>query len=115
MRKNKSQEINPFDSLDKFPGGTIVSKGLRDISTGNFRSIEALSVFTASPRLNWLGFSLNENFFPFPHLLLYEKLKKKYSENGYAQYNALMSRVAKFCNHYEGRKNKLQRRKPLND
>lgn len=89
--------------LDKFPGRTIISKGLSDIGHGNIRSIEALAIFTASPRLNGLGFRVSENVFSFPHLLLYEKLRKKHSNSAYAQYNALMRRVAKFCNHYEAR------------
>ena len=90
-RKNK---------LLKFPGGEIITKGLRDIKHRKFKSIEALAVFTASPRLNELGFHINENYFVYPHLLLYDKLKKRYFNSAHNQYNALMSRVAKFCNHY---------------
>ena len=88
------------DALKKYPGGEIIVKGLRDINQGRFKSIEALAVLTASPRLNELGFHIDEFVFAEPHLLLYAHLQKKYSDSAHEQYNALMLRVAKFCNHY---------------
>lgn len=88
------------NNLLKFPGGEIISKGLKDIRHRKFDSIESLAVFTASPRLNEFGFHIDENHFNYPHLLLYKKLQKKYDDSAHEQYNALMARVAKFCNHY---------------
>lgn len=93
IRRNKNK-------LLKYPGGEIISKGLNDIRHKKYDSIEALAVFTASPRLNDFGFRIDEDFFVYPHLLLYKKLQKKFSDNAHSQYNAVMSRVAKFCNHY---------------
>jgi len=101
-RKSKSLQVALRDNLGNYPGGEIIVKGLNDIRHRHYRSIEALCVFIASPRLNNMGFSVNENFFRHPHLILYEKLKKIHFADAYSQYNALMKRVAKFCNHYEG-------------
>lgn len=84
----------------KYPGGEIISKGLNDIRHKKYNSVEALAVFTASTRLNEFGFHIDENHFVYPHLLLYKKLQKKFSNSAHAQYNALMTRVAKFCSHY---------------
>ena len=100
MKERKNKPALTTGRLAKYPGGEIVIKGLNDIRRGRFKSIEALALFTASPRLNDLGFHINEDYFVYPHLLLYEKLKKKYFNSAHNQYNALMSRVAKFCNHY---------------
>ena len=88
------------NNLLKYPGGEIISKGLRDIRHGKYNSIESLAVFMASPRLNEFGFHIDENHFIYPHLLLYKKLQKKYANSAHEQYNAVMKRVAKFCNHY---------------
>jgi len=104
MKTRKDKTPSPLGragvGLEKYPGGEIIAKGLEDINHGRIKTIEALAVFTASPRLNELGFHIDEFIFQYPHLLLYKNLQKKYSDSAHEQYNALMSRVAKFCNHY---------------
>lgn len=89
------------NSLLKFPGGEIIVKGLTDILHQKNKTIEALIVYMASPRLNDLGFHIDSNTFAYPHLLLYEKLRKKFNDSAYSQYRALLNRTAKFCNHYK--------------
>ena len=93
------KKINKSE-LKKKPGGEIVEKGLIDISSGIFKSIEALALLIAAPRLNEFGFNINEKKFKNPNILLYEKLGKKYGNDAHFQYNALMARVNKFCNSY---------------
>lgn len=87
--------------LKKYPGGTIILAGLKDIRKNKLTTIEALALFTSSPRLNGFGFKIDENIYQYPHLLLYEELKKKYFTEAYNQYNSLMRRISKFCNHFE--------------
>ena len=94
IRKRKNK-------LLKYPGGEIIRKGLSDIRNKKYDSVEALAVFTASPRLNDFGFRINENIFVYPHLILYKKLQFFFSDDAHAQYNNMMMRVAKFCNHYQ--------------
>lgn len=86
--------------LRKYPGGEIVEKGLKDLSRGIFKSIEALALLIASPRLNELGFKIQENKFKHPNLMLYKKLGAKYGNEAHFQYNAIMARVNKFCNSF---------------
>ena len=88
------------NKLLRYPGGEIISKGIDDIKHHKYKSVEALIVFMASPRLNSLGFKVDEKRFQFPHLLLYKLLQKKYADSAYSQYRALVYRTEKFCNHY---------------
>ena len=82
------------------PGEELIYKGLSDISKGKFRSVEALLVFLASPRLNELGFSIPPFSFE-PNLVLYEILSLKFDNEAHLQYNALQTRVNKFCSLYK--------------
>lgn len=88
------------NELKRYPGGEIVEKGLSDISKGVFKSIEALAVFIALPRLNDLGFSIKRKGIENPNLVLYEKLCSAYGEDAHYRYNAIMSRINKFCNNF---------------
>lgn len=98
-KKNAKRTFRRKDLL-KYPGGEIISKGLHDIRHKRFRTIEALAVLTAFPRLKWLGFRIGKKEKVESHLVLYKKLQTKYGNDAHAQYNAVMKRVAKFCNHY---------------
>ena len=89
------------NNLLRFPGGEIINKGLNDILHHKNKTIEALVVFTASPRLNDLGFHIKVDTFAYPHLMLYAKLKKEFKDSAYSQYRAIMNRTAKFCNYYK--------------
>lgn len=85
----------------KIQGGEIISKGLYGIQRKLYRNVEALSLLTASPRLNEIGFNIEVDLFAYPHLLLYKKLQKKFDNNAHLQYNAIMQRVLKFCNQFK--------------
>ena len=101
MKLNKNSRLKRNEAkLLKFPGGEIIRKGLNDIRHHRYKSIEALAVFIASPRLNEMGFRVSENFFAEPHLLLYDRLTILDSGNAFSRYKSVMARVAKFCNHY---------------
>ena len=92
-KKNKTD-------IKKFPGGEIVEKGLKDLARGICKSIEALAVLIAAPRLKDFGFEIQDTKIKNPNLLLYKKLGAKYGNDAHFQYNAIMSRVNKFCNSY---------------
>src|SRR5438128_2419851 len=102
MKRNKSIYKYPIKKrLLEFPGGEIIVKGLTDVHSRKYRSIEALSLFTAAPRLNELGLYFRvpaSKEFHEPHLMLYHLLQRKYHDRAFEQYNSLMKRLAKFCN-----------------
>lgn len=100
-KKKTLKRVFSKKNLLKYPGGDIISKGLNDIRNKKLNTVEALAVFTASPRLKWMGFRINANKIVDPHLKLYKKLQEKYGNDAHLQYNAVMNRVAKFCNHYD--------------
>ncbi len=88
------------ENLKIYPGGEIIEKGIKDLSKGIFKSIEALAVLIASPRLIDLGFKIQKCKIKNPNLLLYKKLGIKYGNDAHFQFNAIMARVNKFCNSY---------------
>jgi hypothetical protein len=85
--------------LLEFPGGELVSKGLRDLRTG-IRSDESLLMLVAQPRLVSLGFNIEDPFeepLPYEHRL-YELLEGRMDRGAYAFHNALLERMCSFLN-----------------
>ena len=81
--------------LDRFPGGTLVSQGLRDLSRGE-DSIPALLVLVGAPRLRRLGLSIPETRIRHVEHVLYERLAEADSDGAHGRYNALIRLLVSF-------------------
>lgn len=85
--------------LTAFPGGGLVQKGLRDLTSKELTD-EALLVLIARPRLELLGFTV----LPFEGLerpyehRLYERLEDRNLKRAHVDYNALLPQMANFAN-----------------
>ncbi|MBI1870885.1 MAG: hypothetical protein HYS07_06815 [Chlamydiae bacterium] len=85
------------------PGWELVSKGLKDISEGNYSTVHALLIFMAAPRLHFLGFNIPDipkGIQESPSHALY-KLLENTTSTPYSEYNALQRRLASFCSGVE--------------
>ena len=96
--------MNPnAESLNIYPGGDIVAKGLADLDQG-LRTEEALLVMVAGPRLRGLGFEfqgLDSVTRPYEHAL-YEAIQERLPSGAHSAYNALIQRIVSFANSYHG-------------
>lgn len=84
--------------LSAYPGGDLVSAGLRDLDRG-VMSVEALAVMVASPRLRDLGLSapLARSAIVYEHAL-YARLWATNPSGAHAAYNALIGLLVSFSN-----------------
>ena len=82
------------------PGWELVSTGLKNIAEGEYRTVESLLVFMATPRLRRLGFDIPDYLVGHPseeiNFDLYHLLQET-TQDPYSQYNALRRRLASFC------------------
>jgi len=95
-----NSEIQGAD-LSIYPGGDLVAKGLKDVSAHRM-SDEALLVLIAQPRLEDLGFKIEDPFRldrPYEHAL-YEALEDREMRGAHLAYNALIGRIVSFANAY---------------
>ena len=80
--------------LERFPGGDLVGKGLRDLERRR-ESIEALLVSIAAPRLRDAGLPVTRPI-PDAEHRLYEKLAEDDPDSAHSRYNALLRRLTSF-------------------
>lgn len=80
--------------LSSFPGGALVTQGIRDLSRGRV-SPEALLVSIGAPRLERLGFELPPPL-ESPEHRLYELLAVDDPDGAHSRYNALIRRLVSF-------------------
>lgn len=82
--------------FEAFPGGDLVSAGLRDLERG-LLSEDALLVLIGAPRLRALGLPVPEvRLVAGPEHALYERLAKLDSDAAHSRYNALIRRLVSF-------------------
>ena len=81
-----------FNSL---PGGTIIERGLGDISTGTTTN-EALLVRIGGPRLRALGFDVPFDGPADPEIELYRRLAEREGDSAHSRYNALIRLLVSF-------------------
>lgn len=84
--------------LSAYPGGELVSAGLRDLERG-VMSVEAMAVMVASPRLRDLGFAVPpaRGVIVYEHAL-YRRLWATNPSGAHAAYNALIGLLVSFAN-----------------
>ena len=90
-----------MEDLLLYPGGELVSKGLRDLNANEFTE-EALLVLSARFRLEPLGFDVKvpESRPDSSELALYELVLGRLGVGAHAAYNALRRRMDSFVNSY---------------
>jgi hypothetical protein len=85
------------DSLRvKFPGEDLVEAGVADLSAGR-RTVDALLVAAAGPRLARAGIHVPEHELDRSGRELYALLEAKFGARAHARYNALHRRVIAYC------------------
>lgn len=94
--------------LSALPGAEIVEQGLADLRAGR-RSIEALVVAPAAPRLRALGLEVRADDIVEPELALYRKLCDEDPDTAYSRYNSLRRRLASFVHALEREEGKRLR------
>jgi len=77
------------------PGAEIVRAGLDDLARRE-RTIPALLVSMAAPRLRLLGIRVPEGF-PHPEDALFDTLEEVHGRAAHARYNALVRRMVSFA------------------
>jgi hypothetical protein len=80
----------------KFPGDDLVATGLADIAAGR-KTVEALVVVAAEPRLQRVGVSVPEHRMDQTGRELYALLEADLGGRAHARYNALHRRVIAYC------------------
>ena len=90
--------VEKFNEL-ALPGSEIVDAGLRDLSNGNFSSIEVLAVAELHPKLRFLGVPLPEvvKQIAHPRTLLYQSMEAGEGNMAYVRFCALLERMDSFC------------------
>lgn len=84
--------------LDELPDSELILSGLADMRNGQTKTIGALLVEIASPRLSWAGLVIPDHKpVEEPELTLYSLLEEE-REDAYAYYNALLGSLNSFCN-----------------
>lgn len=84
--------------LDELPGSELILPGIADLRNGQTRTIGALLIEIASPRLSWAGLVIPEHKpVEEPELTLYSLLEEERND-AYAYYNALLGSLNSFCN-----------------
>ncbi|MEO8425797.1 MAG: hypothetical protein ABI651_01665 [Verrucomicrobiota bacterium] len=84
---------------EHLPGGEILEQGLRDLEAG-VRSVSALLVMTAAPRLARRGIQIPKNlsFSPLPEHELYDVLVAEQGPEAYRFYRSLLRRLVSLEN-----------------
>lgn len=82
--------------LAGLPGAELVEPGLVALRAGS-RSVPALLVAIAGPRLRRLGLAVPLELPAEPELLLFRTLYAEEPEGAYERYNALLRRLGKFA------------------
>lgn len=81
---------------ERFPGDDLVAAGLADITAGR-KSIEALLVAAAGPRLARAGVQVPEHQFDTSGRELYALLEAELGARAHSRYNALQRRIVSYC------------------
>ena len=82
--------------LQALPGGDLVDRGLRDLSTGDLTA-DALLVLIGAPRLRMLGLTVPDSAIAgYPEDRLYELLARPDQDSAHSRYNALVRRLVSF-------------------
>lgn len=82
------------------PGGDILEKGLKDLRIGA-RTIDALLLLIAGPRLSRCGIPVPPANPPIPEHELYQQLTLKYGPEAYRHYRSLLQRLVSLENALE--------------
>lgn len=82
---------------DALPGADLIRQGLRDLENG-VESVPALLVLVGAPRLQQLGFDVDDPFdsADFPEHRLYDLLAIEHGDDAHSKYNALIRRLVSF-------------------
>ena len=80
--------------IDRFPGGDLVTKGLRDLEHSR-ETVEAFLVSIAAPRLRDAGLAV-PRVLPDAEHRLYERLAQTDVDSAHSRYNALLRRLTSF-------------------
>jgi len=84
--------------LNELPGSELILPGLTDLRNGQTKTIGALLIEIASPRLSWAGLVIPEHDeVEEPELTLYLLLEAE-RVDAYSYYNALLGSLNSFCN-----------------
>jgi hypothetical protein len=86
--------------LDAFPGGDLVTAGLRDLADGR-ESVESLLVLIGAPRLRRAGLEVPATAIERPEHRLYEALAKVHGDDAHGKYNASIRRLVRFERAFE--------------
>lgn len=88
--------------LQRFPGGSLVVKGLADLDLG-LRTQEALLVLVAATRLRNLGFEIPGTLVVtgYPEHALYTLIEGEEGRGAHSAYNALIQKIVSFAQAYE--------------
>jgi hypothetical protein len=83
--------------FERLPGAEIVLAGIADLRAGQ-RSINAMAVQCAAPRLRKLGLEAPsaDGGVPAAHAL-YLALREELGDGAHSRYNAILARVASFA------------------
>ncbi|MDE3134081.1 MAG: hypothetical protein KGL15_08455 [Acidobacteriota bacterium] len=81
---------------ERFPGDDLVAAGLADIAAGR-RSVAALLVAAAAPRLARAGVTVPQHRFDTSGRELYALLEAELGTRAHSRYNALQRRVIAYC------------------
>src|SRR5579885_1696426 len=87
----------PPEDLSPFPGGDLVSQGLKDLEK-HVMSEAALLVLIARENLLNLGFEVrleSQSDEPYEHLL-YDAIEQRMPKGAHYEYNSLIQRVVSF-------------------
>jgi len=79
-----------------FPGEELVEPGLADLAAGR-RTVEALLVAAARPRLERVGVHLPEHRLDTSGRELYALLEAQLGNRAHSRYNALTRRLLSYC------------------
>ncbi len=84
---------------ENLPGGEILKDGLRDLESG-IRSVSALLVLVAAPRLARCGIQIPRAVFPtsLPEHELYDLLVAEHGPEAYRLYRSLLRRLVSLEN-----------------
>ncbi len=84
---------------EELPGGEILHDGLRDLESG-IRSVAALLVLIAAPRLARCGVKIPQAAFPcpLPEHQLYDLLVAEHGPEAYRLYRSLLRRLVSLEN-----------------
>ena len=87
---------------DHLPGGEILRNGLRDLQQG-VRSIDALLVLVAAPRLTRCGIQIPQTSSPseLPEHDLFRRLSVDHGPEAYRHYRSLLRRLVSLENALE--------------